>query len=272
MGEMRAVGDLPPLAVAELYACAGRDEVGAASRRFTADAVSALSGDEADERRARVVRGRTEIAAAFGRDLAAGAAQVLVCVHEGPDCLLEGQLVDSRGTQVATFAASFELDADGSIVRAVAYRTTPVPPASEWLEAPVADAADARRVLEQYFSSLDGGDADGAASCFSSDVLYAYPQAEPGRPRPVYAGREELLAALVERGRRPWRHRVLTSAQRGRVCLVEGDVLGLEAGGTGGWISSVTLDADGLIARYCAFYAEPAIPRVRAPSRSRIVN
>jgi hypothetical protein len=23
----------------------------------------------------------------------------------------------------------------------------------------------------------------------------------------------------------------------------------------------VTLDADGLIARYCAFYAEPAIPR-----------
>jgi hypothetical protein len=151
-------------------------------------------------------------------------------VHEGRDCLVEGRLVDSVDTHVATFAASFTLDTDGSILRAVTYRTTPVPPASSWSDPPVANAADARRALERYFSHLEGGDLDGAARCFSADVLYAYPQAEPGLPRP------------------------------------EGDVLGLEPGRTGGWISSLTLDAEGMIARYCAFYAEPAAPRWPAPA------
>jgi hypothetical protein len=264
------VGDTPPRAVAELYAYAGKAAVDEASRRFTTDAVYAFCADGADERRTRLARGRTEIAAALRVERAAGVGQPVVCVLDGPDCLVEGQLVDSRGRQLATLAASFQLDTDGLIVRAMTYRTTPVPPASSWHEAPVADAADARRVLERYFSRLETGDVDGAASCFSADVLYAYPQAQPGLRRPVYVGREELRAAFVERGRRPWRHRMLTSVQRGRVCMVEGDVLGLEGGATGGWLSSVTLDADGLIARYCAFYAEPAIPRgARARVRRR---
>jgi hypothetical protein len=177
------------------------------------------------------------------------------------DRIASSRASSSTRGEGSLLAASFQLDTDGLIVRAMTYRTTPVPPASSWHEAPVADAADARRVLERYFSRLETGDVDGAASCFSADVLYAYPQAQPGLRRPVYVGREELRAAFVERGRRPWRHRMLTSVQRGRVCMVEGDVLGLEGGATGGWLSSVTLDADGLIARYCAFYAEPAIPR-----------
>jgi SnoaL-like domain len=263
----RVAGDPPPRAVAELYELAGRGEAEEAARRFAADAVYAFGSDEADERRGRIVAtGHTEIASALGADLAAGAGRLLVCVHEGRDCLVEGRLVDSVDTHVATFAASFTLDTDGSILRAVTYRTTPVQPASSWSDPPVANAADARRALERYFSHLEGGDLDGAARCFSADVLYAYPQAEPGLPRPVYVGRGELLEAFAARGRRPWRHRVLTSVQRGRDCIAEGDVLGLEPGRTGGWISSLTLDAEGMIARYCAFYAEPAAPHWPAPA------
>jgi hypothetical protein len=272
----RIAGDPPPRAVAELYELAGRGEAGEAARRFTAAGVYAFGADETDDRGAReVATGRADIATALRADLAAGVGQILVCVHEGRDCLVEGRLVDPVGTHVATFAASFTLDTDDSILRAVTYRTTPVEPASSWSDTPAADAADAGRALERYFSHLEGGDFDGAAHCFSEDVLYAYPQAEPGLPRPVYVGRRELLEAFVARGRRPWRHRVLTSVQRGRDCIAEGDVLGLEPGRTGGWISSLTLDAQGMIARYCAFYAEPAAPSwttLQAPSRARMMN
>jgi SnoaL-like domain len=263
----RIAGDSPPRAVAELYELAGRGEADEAARRFTAAGVYAFGSDEADERGTReVATGRADIATALRADLAAGVGQILVCVHERRDCLVEGRLVDSVGTHVATFAASFTLDTDDSILRAVTYRTTPVQPASAWSEQPVAAAADARRALERYFSQLEGGDFDRAARCFSEDVLYAYPQAEPGLPRPVYVGRAALLEAFVARGRQPWRHRVLTWVQRGRNCIAEGDVLELAPGRTGGWISSLTLDAEGMIARYCAFYAEPAAPRWSTPA------
>ena len=256
------VGNPPPRAVSDMYAHAGRGEVDAAAQQFDKRAVYGFGSDESDERGARAVaRGRTEIAAALGVDLAGQVAQLRVCVHEGLDCLVEGCLVDSMGEHVSTFAASFQLDTDGSIARAVSYRTTPLQPATSWARAPAEDAPDARRALQHYFSCLEAGDFDGAAHCFSADVLYAYPQARPGLPRPVYVGRQKLLEAFVERGRRRWRHRVLISVQRGRECMAEGDVVGLEAGRTGGWISSLTLDDEALIVRYCAFYAEPAVPR-----------
>jgi ketosteroid isomerase-like protein len=261
-GVTSVVGDRPPGAVAQLYAHAARGDLKEAVRGFTPHATYSFGTDESDERGARAVaQGHAEIAAAVGVDLTGRIPRLLVCVRQGPDCLVEGKLVDSGGRHVATFAASFQLDDGGGIARAVTYRTTPVQPSTSWAHAPVATAADARHALERYLSLLEGGDFEGAAHCFAADVVYAYPQAEPGAPRPVYVGRSELLGAFVERGRRAWRHRLLTSVQRGRDCIAEGDVLGLEAGRTGGWISSLTLDDDGLISRYCTFYAEPALPR-----------
>jgi ketosteroid isomerase-like protein len=260
--EHLSAGDPPPQAVAELYARAADGDVEAAVAQFAADAIYAFGADEHDERGARVVAtGRDEIARALRVDLAAGAGRLLVCLRQEGNCLVEGRLDDGFGTHVATFAASFQLHGDGSMRRAVTYRTTPVPPATSWLDPPTTDAADARRALERYFLRLEAGDFEGAVECFSDQVLYAYPQDEPGRARPIRVGRRRLLEAFVERGPRPWRHRVLTAVQRGRNCLVEGDVLGLPAERSGGWIAGLTLDGEGLIERYCAFYAEPAAPR-----------
>lgn len=254
-------GDAPPRAVAELYAGAVEGDLEAAAACFAPDALYAFGADDADERGGRVVaRGRDEIARALGVDLAAGAARLLLCVHEGKHCLVEGRLDDADGRHVATFAASFELGRGDSLLGAVTYRTTPVPPAGAWRDPPGADAPDARLALERYFARLEAGDFERAAACFSEDVLYAYPQAEPGRPRPIHVGRQRLLEAFVERGVRPWRHRLRTAVQRGRTCVAEGDVKGLPDGRSGAWISSLTLDADGLIERYCAFYAESAAP------------
>ena len=261
-GATGVVGDPPPGAVAQLSAHAGRGDLSEAVRGITPHAVYSFGTDESDERGSRAVaHGYAEIAAAVGVDLTGRIPRLLVCVRDGPDCLVEGKLVDSGGRHVATFAASFQLDDGGGMARAVTYRTTPVQPATSWAHAPVASAADARHALERYFSLLEAGDFEGAAHCFAADVVYAYPQAEPGAQRPVYLGRSELRRAFVELGRRAWRHRLLTSVQRGRDCIAEGEVLGLEAGRTGGWISSLTLDGEGLISRYCTFYAEPALPR-----------
>ncbi|HEU0170322.1 MAG TPA: hypothetical protein VFR26_02700, partial [Acidimicrobiales bacterium] len=61
-------------------------------------------------------------------------------------------------------------------------------------------------------------------------------------------------------GRQSFDHRVTTSIQRGPHGLIEGVVQGLPDGGTGSFVSSLTLDADGLIRRYVSFYCEPAVP------------
>ena len=53
---------------------------------------------------------------------------------------------------------------------------------------------------------------------------------------------------------------MLTSIQRGPHCLFEGAVNGLPGGGTGSFISSLSLAADGTIRRYVSFYCEPAVP------------
>jgi hypothetical protein len=47
--------------------------------------------------------------------------------------------------------------------------------------------------------------------------------------------------------------------QRGADCLLEGTAGGTALGGS--FISSLSLDADGRIQRYAAFYCEPPVPR-----------
>jgi hypothetical protein len=185
-------------------------------------------------------------------------------VVDGQTCLLEGVSRDSRTGQArSSFAASMQLDDGGSIRRYLAF-ATPLA-----VEPPRGDAtqgsarAEAATVLGRYFAALDDGSFEAAAACFSEDVLYSHPPYKhtgvDGQHRVERRGRPNLLAKFRERGAQRFDHRVLACVQRGRHCMVEGLVEGLPAGATGSFVSSLTLDADGLIRRYLSFYCEPGV-------------
>lgn len=220
--------------------------------RFADDAVYAYGADLVNETAPRTIVTGPEIESALAE---LDGAEILSSVEEGRDRLLEARLGDT------TIGAALQVDASGAIVRAVSYRSQLVEPSRTWANPP-ARPGDARPVLDTYFSLLEGGDAAGAAACFSEDVLYSHPPYAPGQPRVEYRGRDALRSGFEKRGPRPWRHRILVAVQSGSECIVEGDVGGIAAGGRGGYLSSVSLDEAGLILRYCTFYTEPAVPRV----------
>jgi hypothetical protein len=172
--------------------------------------------------------------------------EILVRAESGRDVLVEGRLPD------ATVAGSFQLDDDGAIVRGLAFRTRPV----EARRSPGSNGHDARSVLDGYFRQLEAGEFAAAADCFSEDALYSHPPYAAGGERVDVHGRQALRALFEERGRQPWRHRIVVAIQIGADCLLEGDVRGL-----GSFISSVSLAGDGHISRYVSFYTEPAVPR-----------
>jgi hypothetical protein len=189
---------------------------------------------------------------------------VQLCVVEGASCLLEGVSRPADTDEpFATFLAEAELDGDGTIGRYLAYVCMPaVDPAPTGTDP---SSADADKVLHQYFTALDEGDFDEAAAQFSADVVYSHPPYRhtgiDSNERVVFRGRDALLAAFRQRGRTSFDHTIFTSGQRGRHCLIEGRVEGLPAGGTGSFISSLSLDDDGLIRRYVSFYCEPGVAR-----------
>ena len=172
--------------------------------------------------------------------------EIVVRAEAGRDVLVEGRLPD------ATVAASFQLDGDGAIVRGLAFRTRPV----ESPRSSGSNGHDARSVLDAYLERLEAGEFAAAADCFSEDALYSHPPYAAGGERVDVHGRKALRALFEERGRQPWRHRILVAIQVGADCLLEGDVHGL-----GSFISSVSLARDGHICRYVSFYTEPAVPR-----------
>jgi SnoaL-like protein len=189
-----------------------------------------------------IAHGRTEVEAM----LVGERPEILVRAEAGQDVLIEGRLPD------ATAAASFQLDGDGAIVRGLAFRTRPI----ESPRSSGPNGHDARSVLDAYFERLEAGEFAAAADCFSEDALYSHPPYAAGGERVDVHGRKALRALFEERGRQPWRHRILVAIQVGADCLLEGDVHGL-----GSFISSVSLAGDGHICRYVSFYTEPAVPR-----------
>jgi SnoaL-like domain len=208
---------------------------------FAADVVYAYGADPTDECAPRtVVRGSSEAARALAADLGGGELELVACAGAGCDLLVEARVIDG------TLGAAVRLDDDGDVVRVLSFRTQPVEP-----PAPIRDGThDGRAILDAYFERLEAADFDGAAACFAPNVLYSHPPYAPGGPRVEHRGRDALAAGFAARGPRGWHHRVLRFAQNGDRCLVEGDVEGL-----GVWLSSFSLDGDGLIARYCSFYA-----------------
>jgi hypothetical protein len=189
--------------------------------------------------------------------------EVQLCVVEGPDALVEGVLVDDGGAVIATFVGSARIGDDGLLSRYLAFSCAgardPIPTDVDTATAP----ADAAEVVHDYFVDLDAGRFTAAAAHFSDDVLYSHPPYKhtgiDDPDRIEFRGRPALEAAFNARGKATFDHEVLTSIQRGPHCIFEGAVNNLSGGGTGSFVSSLSLAADGTIRRYVSFYCEPGV-------------
>jgi ketosteroid isomerase-like protein len=260
------LGDPMPAQLAAYYTDLDAGRMEEAVEHFSTDIVFALppaDGDETGPRRLR--KGRDQLLGWFEeRGSQAYVHRVQLCVADSAGCLLEGVGVDSStGESFATFVASVQLDDDGLVGRYLSYMTTPaVVPAPSGTGSASADAA---AVLARYFEALDAGAFDEAADQFSADVVYSHPPYRhtgiDSDDRLVFRGRDVLRAAFTARGKQRFDHRVVAIGQRGPHCLLEGMVEGLPGGRNGSFVSSLTLDGDGLVQRYVSFYCEPAVPR-----------
>jgi hypothetical protein len=219
---------------------------------FAPDAVYAYwdgSGDETASR--EIARGREPIGAVLARW---AGAKTLVSVSGGRDCFVEGRVGDT-----ATFVAALQLDGAGTIARGLSFHAPLVEPAP----APALPSShDARAILDRYFLSLTAGEFEAACACFSGDCLYSHPPYSAGAARAEFRGRADLLAGFQGvRGARPSRlPRIVCCVQDGTNCFIEGVVDGDPPRGS--FVSSVSLDRDGLIRRYVAFYSDSRVPRL----------
>jgi ketosteroid isomerase-like protein len=226
---------------------------------FADDALFAYwdgSGDETAER--TVVHGRDAIHAALA---ATPEMRLVVSVRDDENWFVEGVLVAASGRPAATFVASAQLDVTGRIVRCLVFRCPPLEPSATWGRAAQTGAGDGLEILQRYLDHLVAGELVEARDCFSEDCLYSHPPYAPGTPRVEFRGREELLHGFRRtRGARSSRPRIVCGVQRGADCFVEG-VVENDARPKGSFVSSATLDGEGLIRRYVAFYTSSRIPR-----------
>jgi len=256
-------GDPLPQALRQFWDAAEGGRTDDAAACFAPGGVFAVPPALADESAPRAVAvGRAPIAAALRDDAIAGRRVLVLCVTDGADTLVEAEVHDD-GRAVATLVCSVRIGAGGLIERYLAFacRGARDPLPDEVVDAP----ADAATVVHDYFTLLDTGDFTGAAAQFSTDVLYSHPPYrhtgidDPDRIE--FRGRAELEAAFHRRGRASFDHDIVALIQRGPHCVFEGAVNNLPNGGSGSFISSLSLAGDGTIRRYLSFYCEPSIPR-----------
>jgi hypothetical protein len=229
---------------------------------FAPNAVCAYWDGAGEETAARsIARGTAAIRDALERS-AGSRPQPLVSVHDGADCFVEGRMA-APGHDVATFVASIQLNGDGTIARCLCFHGPAVEPSPTWQRDTRAAQGAAQTTLERYFRGLRSGDFEAASDCFSMDCLYSHPPYWPGTPRVEFRGRDELLAGFRRRGMRPVRQTIVRCVQQGSECFIEGVVDGNGSGGS--FVSSLSLDADGLIQRYVAFYSASRVVRVDRP-------
>jgi SnoaL-like protein len=209
-------------------------------------------GEETADR--TIVRGHDAIEVALA---GWSEAETLVSVRDGRDFFLEGRLAGGD-----TFVASLQLDEAGRVERALTFHCPAVEPPPANGSSRQKPAGSARAVLDRYFATLTAGDFAEAVACFSKDCLYSHPPYSEGAERAEFRGRDELLAGFQGvRGARPSRlPQIIRCVQNGADCFIEGVVDGDPPRGS--FVSSVSLDADGLIHRYVAFYTESRVPRL----------
>jgi len=261
----KVLGDPVPAALAAYYENLDDNRPEAAAESFSVDAVYARPASDSAEVAPRLtVEGRDAIRALF---LARGSKpwrhRPVVCMVDGTDCLLEGITELPSGESGSTFAGVAQLDQQGLVTRYVAFTCEPVKdPAPATGDA---TPGDARAVVERYFEALRVGDFESAAACFSEDVVYCHPPYThgglKGSGRIWFHGRAELLAAFQKRGQTSYRHQLPVLIQRGPNCLFEVVTPGAAGEDLGGGVSSLSLDDEGLIQRYVAFFSVKSVPR-----------
>lgn len=264
--DLAPIGDPLPATLARYYEALDGGRFAEAAAAFALDGRCAVPLPGVIETAPRI---ETVGPAALLERFAEGGARpwrhaVHLCASDGTHALAEGVLVDDDGRASATFVASARIGTDGLIARYLAFSC---PGAREAVprDVPIeVEPADAAQVVHDYFRDLDRGSFAEAAAHFSDDVLYSHPPYlhtgidDPDRIE--LRGRPALAAAFARRGPASFDHEVLTSVQRGPHCLFEGAVNGLPGGGTGSFISSLSLDGNGRIRRYVSFYCEPGVP------------
>jgi hypothetical protein len=256
-------GDPLPASVDSLLAAFAAGDAAAAAACFAEGAIWGVPPNEEHETAERAVHTGTEIEAALAADPHMGRAHdVRLCLVEGDDALLEGEILGDDGTPDRGYGMSVQLAADGKIDRVLLFRIEPVVDnAGTDRENP--SGVEIQAQIDEYFHELDAARFENATTYFSADGMYLHPPYAPNTPRVAYAGTEELLAGFEKRGAQTWEHFTDVSIQRGAYMMFEGHVLidGTMEGPTGCFISSATVDEDGKILRYLAFYTAPMLPR-----------
>jgi hypothetical protein len=258
-------GDPMPVAMADYYAQLDANRPIEAAAAFSADAVYGRPAPDAPEVAPRlVIEGRRAIEELLvARGSKPWRHRVLMCAVEGTDCLLEGVTEALSGEVRSTFAATAQLDGAGRVSRYVAFTCEPV--TEPGLAGGEASPGDARAVVDRYFEGLRAGDFETAARCFSKDVVYCHPPytrgGMKGSGRIWFRGRAELHAAFEKRGRTSYRHQVTVLIQRGPNSLFEVRTPGDGGEDLGFGVSSLSLDEQGLMRRYVAFFTTRTVPR-----------
>lgn len=176
------------------------------------------------------------------------AVDTVIYLREGSDVFVEGRWGER------TCAASLQLGPSDAVARSLFFICERVPAPAGWEPG---ERPSVRPLLERYFEALNGADFEAAAACFSEDCLYSHPPYRPGEPQAEFHGRRELADLWpTRRGS----GRVDTTIVR---CLQSGNHAGVEGVAAGGsFLSTIVLDADGLIERYVAFYTPTLVPRL----------
>jgi len=264
-GTSTPLGDPLPAVLAAYYEAIDADRFEDAATTFAPDGLYAVPLPRVVETapRAETVGLRALLERFTARGPKPWIHRVQLCVVDGDDALVEGVLVDDAGVATSTFVGSARIGDGGLIERYLAFSCAgardPIPTGVDHTAVP----ADAAAVVHDYFTDLDAGRFAQAAARFSDDVLYSHPPYQhtgiDDPSRIEFRGRPALRAAFERRGRATFDHEVLVSIQRGPHCVLEGAVRGLPDGGTGSFISSLSLAADGTIRRYVSFYCEPGV-------------
>jgi ketosteroid isomerase-like protein len=263
VGATPRAGDPLPASIESLLAAFAAGDAAAAAACFGADAIWGVPSHEDHETAARAVHTGEAIEAALAADPHLGRAHdVRLCLHEGDDCLLEGEILGDDGTPDRGYGMSVQLAADGKIDRALLFRIEPVVD-NAGTDRDNPSGVEIQAQIDEYFHELDAARFESATTYFSADGMYLHPPYAPNTPRVAYAGTDELLAGFEKRGAQTWEHFTDVSIQRGAYMMFEGHVLidGTPEGPTGCFISSATVDEDGKILRYLAFYTAPLLPR-----------
>ena len=121
---------------------------------------------------------------------------------------------------------------------------------------------DRPHIALRYLQELEAGRAASAAACFADDAIYSIPPRDESSDRITVQGRTAIKAVFDARGTNSARHRTDRLAICGHGChaMLDGCVTGLPGGVTSTFMSSVTLDKAGLIARYAARICVPGVP------------